>query len=144
MVGLFGRFGIGGGDGSGSGSGGGPKKRENAQEVKELRRLVRAKKYPEALRVGTRYLQNVPENHDVQFIVGSIHYLQGRHKTAISFFENALKIGSYDVDVLVLKANSHHILGQDRRAVQCCDRIREIDPKNKAASELLSKIDPGG
>ena len=131
MTGLFGRF------------AGDPEKKKNVQKVRELRRLVRAKRYREALRVGTQYLQSVPENHDVQFIVGSIHYMQGRHRTAISFFENALEIGSYDVDVLSLKANSHHILGQDRLAVQCCDKIREIDPGNRAASELLGRINSG-
>lgn len=130
MVGLFGRFQA------------DPEKKENVKKIKELRKLVRAKKYPEALKVGAKYLQKVPENHDVQFIVGSIHYMQGRHREALSFFEKALDIGSYDVDVLILKANSHHILGENKRAIQCCDKIAEIDPKNKAVSELLSKINP--
>lgn len=128
MVGLFGRFQA------------DPEKKENAKKINELRKLVRAQKYSEALKVGIKYLQKVPENHDVQFIVGSIHYMQGRHRAAISFFEKALKIGSYDVDVLILKANSHHALGENKRAIQCCNKIMEIDPKNKAVSELLSKI----
>lgn len=119
---------------------GNPQKKENIKTIKELRRLVKAKKYSDALRVGTRYLQRVPENYDVQFIVGSIYYLQGRHKIAISFFDKALEIGSYDIDVLILKANSHHILGQNKSAIMCCDKIKEIDPKNKAVSDLLSKI----
>lgn len=119
---------------------GDPQKKENVQTIKKLRRLIKAKKYSDALHVGTRYLQSVPENYDVQFIVGSIHHMQGRHKTAISFFEKALEIGSYDIDVLILKANSHHILGQNKSAIMCCDKIKEIDPKNKAVSDLLSKI----
>ena len=128
MVGLFGRFQT------------DSEKNENVKKIKELRKLVRSKKYSEALKVGAKYLQKVPENHDVQFIVGSIHYMKGRHREAISFFDKALEIGSYDVDVLILKANSHHILGENKRAVQCCDKIAEIDPKNKAVSELLSKL----
>ena len=68
--------------------------------------------------------------------------MQGRYGQAVSFFERALEIGSYDVDVLILKANSHHILGEDKRAIQCCNKIAEIDPKNKAMRELLSKINP--
>ncbi len=119
-----------------------PVKRANILQVKELRKLVKAKKYSKALHLGTQYLRKVPENHDVQFIVGSIYYMQGKHKTAIQFFENALNIGSYDVDVLILKANSHLMLGQNKRAIQCCNKIREIDPKNKAATELLSEINP--
>ena len=116
--------------------------KENVKMLKMLRKLVKSKKYSQALKVGTAYLQKVPENHDILFIVGSIHYMQGRYRQAVSFFERALEIGSYDVDVLILKANSHHILREDKRAIQCCDKIAEIDPKNKAMRELLSKINP--
>lgn len=119
-------------------------KKENVRKIRELRRLVRAKRYPEALKIGTAYLRAVPENNDVQFIVGSIHYMQGRYRSAISCFERALQIGSYDVEVLVLKANAHHILGEDKHAVQCCRKIAEIDPRNKAASELLGRINCPG
>ena len=128
MAGLFGRLGR------------DAQTKQNAKKIKEMRNLVRAKKYQQALRVGVSYLKDVPENHDVLFIVGSIHYMQGRHKSAISFFEQALQIGSYDVEVLILKANSHYVLGQTKRAEQCCGKIREVDPENKAAAELLSKI----
>ncbi len=123
---------------------GSPGGRQNARMARELRGLVRSKKYREALKVGTAYLQRVPENHDVQFIVGSIHYMQHRYRTAISFFDRALEIGSYDVEVLILKAHSHHALGENGRAAKCCGRIREVDPGNRAASELLSKIGAGG
>ena len=119
---------------------GDPEKKANTKRIKELRSLVRAKKYSKALGVGTKYLKQVPENHDVQFIVGSIYYMQHRYRLAIYFFEKALEIGSYDIEVLLLKANSHHALGEDEHALECCNKIKEIDPKNKAVAELLSKI----
>ena len=43
--------------------------------------------------------------------------------------------------MLLLKAYSHQKLGENRRAVRCCERILEVDPKNKAVSELMSLLD---
>lgn len=113
---------------------------KNNDQVKNIRKLVKAKRYSEALKVGTKYLQKVPENNDVQFIVGSIYYLQGKYRHAIQSFDKALDIGSYDVEVLILKANSHHILGENKHAVKCCKKILEVDSKNKAALKLLHTI----
>ena len=60
--------------------------------------------------------------------------------TAISYFEKALEIGAYDVDVLLLKAYSHQKLGENKRAIQCCEKIQEIDFKNKSVSNLLKEL----
>ena len=119
-----------------------PAKQQNRQNIKEIRRLVKAKKYDDALRIGLDYLKNVPEHHDVLFIVGGVFYMQKKYKTAISYFDRALAIGSYDVEVLSLKANAHHCLGENKLAIQCCRKIKEIDPKNKFVLELLAKIGP--
>lgn len=117
-----------------------PQKKKNIQKLKEVKKLVKEKKYTEALKSGTDYLRKVPHNHDVLFTVGGIYYLQNKHKIAISYFEKALEIGTYDVDVLLLKAYSHQKLGENKRAVQCCEKIREIDPKNKSVSNLLEEL----
>ena len=117
-----------------------PQKKKNTQKLKEIKKLVKEKKYAEALKSGTNYLRKVPHNHDVLFTVGGIYYLQNKHKTAISYFEKALEIGTYDVDVLLLKAYSHQKLGENKRAIQCCEKIREIDPKNKSVSNLLEEL----
>ena len=111
-----------------------------SQKKKELRKLVKQKQYDAALKIGSEILQKIPEENDVLFIVGGIYYLKNKYKTAISYFEKALEIGTYDIEVLILKANSHYYLGEHKQAIQCCNKIREIDPKNKAVSELLSKI----
>jgi tetratricopeptide (TPR) repeat protein len=66
--------------------------------------------------------------------------MKNKYKIAISYFDKALEIGSYDIDVLLLKAYSHQKLGENKRTIQCCDKIREIDPKNKAVSELLEQL----
>ena len=117
-----------------------PQKKKNVQKLKEIKKLVKEKKYTEALKSGTDYLHKVPHNHDVLFTVGGIYYLQNKHKSAISYFEKALEIGTYDVDVLLLKAYSHQKLGENKRAIQCCEKIQEIDPKNKSVSNLLEEL----
>jgi len=117
-----------------------PQKKKNIQKIKELKKLVKEKKYSAALKLGTEYLQKVPHNHDVLFTVGGIYYLQNKYATAISYFDKALEIGTYDVDVLLLKAYSHQKLAENKRAIQCCEIIQEIDPKNKAVSTLLAEL----
>ncbi|MGH1566869.1 MAG: tetratricopeptide repeat protein [Nitrosopumilus sp.] len=117
-----------------------PQIKKNIEKFKELKKLIKQKKYGEALKSGTQYLEKVPHNHDVLFTVGGIYYLKNKYKTAISYFDKALDIGSYDIDVLLLKAYSHHKLGENKRAIQCCDKIREIDPKNKAITKLLKSL----
>ena len=118
-----------------------PQKKKNTEKIKEIRKLVKEKKYDQALKTGTDYLRKVPENHDVLFIVGGIYYMKKKYKMAISYFEKALQIGSYDTEVLILKANAHYSIGEYKRAIQCCDKIKEIDPKNKSVVELIEKIE---
>ena len=116
-------------------------RKQTSQKKKELRKLVKQKQYDAALKIGTEILQKIPEENDVLFIVGGIYYMKSKYKSAISYFEKALEIATFDTDVLILKANSHYHLGEHKQVIQCCAKIREIDPKNKAVSELLSKIE---
>ncbi len=117
-----------------------PQQKENTRKLKELKKIVKEKKYTAALKTGAEYLKKTPNHHDVLFIVGGIYYMKNKYKTAISYFDRSLEIGSYDIDVLLLKAYSHQKLGENNRVIQCCDKIREIDPKNKAVSELLEHL----
>lgn len=110
------------------------------QKMKDLRKLVKEKKYDDALKVGNQILLKNPSNHDVNFIVGGIYYMRGQYNTAISYFEKSLDIGQYDTEVLILKANAHYNLVQIKESMICCEKIKEIDPKNKSVIELLEKI----
>lgn len=112
-----------------------------SQKKKELRKLVKQKQYDAALKIGSEILQKIPEENDVLFIVGGIYYLKNNYSSAISYFEKSLEIATFDIEVLILKANSHYHLGEHKQAIQCCNKIKEIDPKNKAVSELLLKIE---
>ena len=117
-----------------------PKEKNTLQKRKELRKLVKQKQYDDALKLGLEILQKAPYEQNVLFIVGGICYMRKQYQTALPYFEKALDIGAYDVEVLTLKANSHYFLGEPKKALACCEKIKEIDPKNKAVAELLSKL----
>lgn len=114
--------------------------KEIIKRKKELKELVKAKQYDKVLQIGSELLEKRPDDLDVLFIVGSIHYMRGKHKTSISYFDKILDISSYDPETLLLKANALFELGQYRESITCCSKIQEIDPKNKTVLELLSKI----
>ncbi len=117
-----------------------PQTKENIQKFKEIKKLIKEKKYENALKSGIEYLKKNPHHHDVLFMVGGIYYMENKYKTAISYFDKSLEIGSYDIDVLLLKAYSHQKLDENKQAIQCCTKIREINPKNKKVSELLKQL----
>ena len=117
-----------------------PELKNNIKKFKEFKKLLKAKKYDESLKAGIELLKKVPNHHDALFMVGGIYYLQNKYKIAISYLDKSLNIGAYDVDVLLLKAYSHQKLGEDKQVIPCCEKILEIDPKNKAVSELLRQV----
>ena len=117
-----------------------PQLKINAEKFKKFKKLVKSKKYPEALKLGLDYLEKVPYNHDVLFTLGGIHYLKNQYRDAISFFDRALETGDSDVEVLLLKAYSHQKLQENQLAIDCCKKIQVFDPKNKSVPDLLSKL----
>ncbi len=128
MTGLFGRSKS-------------PSEKKVAERKKELRKLVKQKQYEKALKVGNEILEKNPYEQDVLFIVGGIYYMENKLKTAISHFDRSLEIAQFDTELLLLKANAHFRLGELSQAKQCCQKIQEIDSKNKAVKELLEKIE---
>ena len=129
---LVGLFGLGSKD---------PEKKNISKKKKELRQLVKGKKYDSALIIGSEILKKNPQENDVLFILGGIYYMKTKYRTAISYFERSLEIATHDVEVLILNANSYFRLGNFKQAISCCNTIKEIDPKNKAVAELLEKIE---
>ena len=110
------------------------------QKKKELKKLVKAKKYDQVLKVGLEVLEKIPNDLDVLFVFGGIYHMRGSHKEAISYFDKVLETSSYDPQVLILKAKSTFIIKKYDETEICCNKLLEIDPKNKEAIELLSKI----
>jgi len=114
--------------------------KKNIDQFKKFKKLVKGKKYPEALKLGLDYLEKVPYNHDALFTIGGIYYLKNKHRSAISFFDRALETGDSDVEVLLLKAYSHQKLQENKIAIDCCEKIQGLDPKNKSVPNLLSEL----
>ena len=114
--------------------------KKNIEQFKKFKKLVKGKKYPEALKLGLDYLEKVPYNHDALFTIGGIYYLKNKYRTAISFFDRALETGDSDVEVLLMKAYSHQKLQENKIALDCCKKIQVLDPKNKPLSNLLSEL----
>ena len=114
--------------------------KKNIDQFKKFKKLVKGKKYPEALKLGLDYLEKVPYNHDALFTIGGIYYLKNKYRTAISFFDRALETGDSDVEVLLMKAYSHQKLQENKIALDCCKKIQDLDPKNKPLSNLLTEL----
>ena len=114
--------------------------KKNIEQFKKFKKLVKKKKYPEALKLGLDYLEKVPYNHDAIFTIGGIYYLKNKYRTAILFFDRCLETGDSDVEVLLLKAYSHQKLQENQLAIDCCKKIQVFDPKNKSVPDLLSKL----
>ena len=115
--------------------------KDSVKKYKEFKKLLKDKKYPEALKSGLSLLESVPHHHDALFMVGSIYYLKENYKTALSYLNRSLEIGEYDIDALLLKAYSHQKLSEKKYAISCCDKIKEIDPKNKSVLQLLEQLE---
>ena len=115
--------------------------KNNIDQYKKFKKLVKKKKYPEALKLGLDYLEKVPYNHDALFTIGGIYYLKNKYRTAISYFDRALETGDTDVEVLSLKAYTHQKLQETEISIDCCKKIQSIDPKNKSMINLLSELD---
>ena len=77
--------------------------KKNIDQFKKFKKLVKKKKYPEALKLGLDYLEKVPYNHDALFTIGGIYYLKNKHRTAISYFDRALETGDTDVEVFTIE-----------------------------------------
>ena len=114
--------------------------KKNIDQFKKFKKLVKGKKYPEALKLGLDYLEKVPYNHDALFTIGGIYYLKNKYRAAISFFDRALEPGDSDVEVLLMKAYSHQKLLEDKIAFDCCKKIQDLDPKNKSVLNLISEL----
>lgn len=111
-----------------------------SERKKELKKLIKQKQYESALTVGNEILEKNPYDQDVLFILGGIYYMKNKLKTAISYFDRSLEIAEFDTELLLLKANAHFRLGEIKQSKECCEKIQEIDSKNKGVKELLEKI----
>ena len=71
---------------------------------RHLRKLVKQKKYDEALEYGHGIEKKLEHDPDIAFIIGTIYYIKGDSEKTIEYMNSVLEIGEFDLDALAIKA----------------------------------------
>ena len=108
---------------------------------RHLRKLVKQKKYDEALEYGHGIEKTLVHDPDISFIIGTIYFILGNAEKTIFYMDKTLEIGQYDIDALSIKASVFLNQKNKSGARKCCETIRDIDPKNKALKEIKKAWD---
>ena len=108
---------------------------------RRLRKLVQEGEYIEALKFGKSLEKKYSDDPDLFFIIASIYYINGDSKNTQSYLDKVLEINKYDIEALLLKSSVCLHLKNKEEALDCCEMIREIDPKNKAINEILDEVE---
>ena len=105
----------------------------------KLRKFIKEKKYAEALKysVNLEKDEKYRNDTDIAFIIGTIHFLKGDIQKTLSYMNKVLEIAEYDIDALVLKASILADMKNKKGAMEWCDKIKEIDPKNTTMQKIL-------
>jgi Flp pilus assembly protein TadD len=74
-------------------------------------------------------------------MIAGIYYINGDAKNTLSYLDKTLTQNHNDTEALFMKANLHIYLKDKEQAVDCCERLRKIDPKNKEIDEILDKLE---
>ena len=107
---------------------------------RHLRKLVKQKKYDEALEYGHGLEKKFEHDPDIAFIIGTIYYIKGDSQKTIQYMNDVLDIGEFDLDALAIKASVYINLKNREKVIQCCDKMRELDPKNKTLLEIEEEL----
>ncbi len=107
---------------------------------RRLRKLVKQKKYDEALEYGHGLEKEFDHDPDIAFIIGTIYYIKGDSKKTLEYMNNVLEIGIFDLDALAIKASVYLNLKNKEKVIECCNKIKELDPKNKALIEIEEEL----
>ncbi len=107
---------------------------------RRLRTLVKQKKYDEALEYGHGIEKILEHDPDIAFIIGSIYYIKGDSEKTLEYMDKTLEIGIFDLDALAIKASVYLNLKNKDKVIECCDKIKELDPKNKSLIEIEDEL----
>ena len=105
----------------------------------KLRKFIKEKKYADALKysIDLEKDEKYKNDTDIAFIIGTIHFLKGDIEKTLLYMNKVLEIAEYDVDALVLKASILANMKNKKGAMECCDKIKEMDPKNTTMQKIL-------
>jgi len=107
---------------------------------RHLRKLINKGDYVEAIEYAKSIELKFKNDSDFWFIVGSVFFILDDAKKAIPYLEKSLTLKE-DVETLIIKTNAHLFLEQKDEAIQCCQRIIQIEPENFEAHGLLEKLE---
>ena len=107
---------------------------------RHLRKRVKQKKYDEALEYGHGLEKEFDHDPDIAFIIGTIYYIKGDSQKTIQYMNSVLNIGEFDLDALAIKASVYINLKNREKVIQCCDKMKELDPKNKTLLEIEDEL----
>ena len=111
-----------------------------SNQRRKLRKFVKEKKYDEALKYGHEIEKSLEHDPDIAFIIGTIYFILGNAEKTMFYMNKTLEIGQYDIDALSVKASVFLNQKNKSSARQCCEKIRDIDPKNKALKEIEAEL----
>ena len=74
---------------------------------RRLRKLVKQKKYDDALKYGHDIEKTLEHDPDIAFILGTIYFIKGNAQKTLYYMDKTLEIGEYDIDALSIKASVH-------------------------------------
>ena len=108
---------------------------------RHMKKLLKDGEYIEAIEYGTNLESEYSDDHDFMFIMGSVYFIVEDAKKALPYFEKAYQLDKTDVETLTLKTNVHLALEQKDEAIECCQQIISLEPKNAEAHDLLDKLE---
>ena len=107
---------------------------------RKLRKLVKEGEYKDAVQFGKSLEQKNPNDSDLLSIMGGLFYILKDAKTALNYFERVLEINGYDQETLLLKADVHVFLKEFDVAIECCNKVLNVDFENMEAKNILERI----
>ena len=110
------------------------------QARKEKDSSKRNKKYDEALEYGHGIEKKLEHDPDIAFIIGTIYYIKGDSEKTLEYMDKTLEIGIFDLDALAIKASVYLNLKNKDKVIECCNKIKELDPKNKSLLEIEDEL----
>jgi len=108
---------------------------------RRLKKLIREGEYVEAIEFGNSLESKFSDDPDFMFIMGGVYFILEDAKKALPYYEKAVQLDNNDVETLKLKTDVHLALQQKDKAIDCCKRILELEPKNSQAQELLEELE---
>ncbi len=107
---------------------------------RKLRKLVKEGEYKDAVEFGKSLEQKNPNDSDLLFIMGGLFYILKDAKTALNYFDRVLEINGHDQETLLLKADVHVFLKEFDVAIECCNKVLNVDFENMEAKNILERI----